>query len=124
MAARVTVDEVKEILETTLTDPQLRAFVTAADQTVTEVLSGETLSTTQLREITRWLAAHLASIRDREVSQEKIGDAQMQYGGKFGMGLDATLYGQQVKVLDTSGRLANLGKRRTAIQVAHEVEDA
>jgi len=50
--------------------------------------------------------------------------ASIRYQGRTGLGLAATLYGQQVKMLDTSGTLANLGKKKSVVEVAHEVPDA
>jgi len=112
MAARVTEDEVKEILNTSLT---LTAFITAANLIVTDKLGPEGLSDDQLKEIERWLAAHFAAIRERQPQQEGIGDAQATYYGGSDLGLDFTPYGQQVKILDPTGILANIGKRKTEI---------
>lgn len=107
--ARVTSDEVKEIIETSLTD--ISAFITSANLIVTNVLSEEGLGTSTLKEIERWLAAHLVAIRDPKVKSEKAGDGAAVYEmGTLGKGLDFTSFGQQVKLLDTSGKLANLGR--------------
>jgi hypothetical protein len=112
MSTRVESDAVKEIIETSLTDPEIDAFITAANLTVTKLLADEDLSDDQLREIERWLAAHfIASTRERQVAQETAGQADTTYVGKSGMGLDATFYGQQAKILDTSGTLASLSDK-------------
>ena len=122
--ARVTVDEVKEIVQTNLGNTSVQAFIKAGDLLVTNTLAGEGLSTTTLKEITRWLSAHFISIRDQHPETIKIGEAEMRYRGKVELGLDATMFGQQAKVLDTSGKLAKVGAIKTVIQIAHEVEDA
>jgi len=121
--ARVTTAEVKEILSTNLEENQLRAFITSANILVTDVLAGKH-SGDILKQIELWLSAHFSSIRDQRAAEEKIGDASIRYQGRTGLGLDATLYGQQVKMLDTSGTLANLGKKKSVVEVAHEVPDA
>jgi len=112
--ARVTDDEVKEIIETSITTTP---FITVANLIVTERLANEGLGDSLLKEIERWLAAHLVAIRDQRPQNERIGDANITYQGRSGLGLDATQYGQQVKILDTSGKLANLGKRVARIEM-------
>ncbi len=112
--ARVTDDNVKEIISTTV---DCAPFITAADLIVTERLTGSGLSDAMLKEITRWLAAHLVAIRDPIYKTEKTGDAMGTMFGQAGMGLDFTPYGQQVKVLDTSGLLADLGLKSAGLEV-------
>jgi hypothetical protein len=69
-----------------------------------------------LFEVERWLSAHLlASTRERQVQTEEVGQAKVAYNSKLGLGLDSTTYGQQVKLMDSSGLLANLGKRNASI---------
>jgi hypothetical protein len=120
MAARVTQQDVEAILDTDISD--LSPFITAANLTVTKMLSGEDLSDDQLKEIERWLAAHFASIRDPRISAEKTGDAQVTYHGRSDLGLNFTPYGQQVKLLDTTGNLARLGMRRPKFQTVRAPE--
>ena len=115
MSSRVTPAEVKEILDTSLTDSAITAFIDAASVTVTDLLgensAASDLSNAQLKEVERWLTAHLiASTRERQVAKENAGQAGVTYDGRTGLGLDSTLYGQQVKLLDTTGTLANLEK--------------
>ena len=110
-------DDVKEIFETDLTAAQLAPFCTSANLIVTDKLSGS-LDSEQCIEIARWFAAHLAaSTLDRMADNEKIGEASIKYSGVTGKGLDATMYGQQVKLLDTSGILANLGKKKVHFEM-------
>lgn len=117
--ARVLASEVKEILDTDLSDVIVGTFITAANITVTKFLGTSTvLSSVQLKEIERWFSAHLiACTREQQAQAEEVaGETNIKYQGKTGMGLDSTLYGQQVKVLDTSGVLAaNLGKKKATI---------
>jgi hypothetical protein len=118
MGNRVSADDIKEILDTSLSDSSIEAFIQAANITITKWLSTDSgLSSVQLKEIERWLSCHLiACTREKQVRAEEAGDASVTYQGTTGMGLDATFYGQQVKVLDTSGILAaQMGKRQASI---------
>ena len=114
---RVTGDEVKEIISTTLTAAQVTPFITAANIVVTAQLASTDLASATLKEIERWFAAHLVYIRDPKLKQEKIGDATDTMAlGTLGEGLKFTPYGQVVLTLDTTGNMANLGKRQSKIE--------
>jgi len=121
LAFRVTAPEVEEILENA-DSLDLTPFIRAANVTITSVLTGRGLSTAQLKEIERWLTAHFASIRDRLASEEDMGDASIVYEGRHGMGLDHTSYGQMVKILDTSGILAEAGMQRAQFAIISKNE--
>ncbi len=109
MANRVDATEVKEIIETALSDAVIEAFIGAANITVTGFLGSSTLTAAQLKEIERWFTAHLiASTRERQKASEGAGGASVTWHGNTDMGLDATLYGQQVKLLDTTGTFSAL----------------
>lgn len=117
--ARITEAEVKEIIDTSITSG-LVAFIAAASSIVEDELLGKGLSTTRLKEIERYLAAHFVSIRDTSQGQivsEKIGDAQINYK-QFGeaRALNSSRYGQQAMFLDTSGTLASIGKGNSRAQ--------
>lgn len=111
--ARVTDNEVASILDTDVTS--FTAFITAANTLVTTVLSTpeKITNTTLLKEIERWLAAHFfkCSLEPQEKVQE-VGETKSTFfGASNEMLLNSTLYGQTALTLDTSGSLANLGKR-------------
>lgn len=109
--ARVTSDEVKQIINTTL-DPT--PFIEAASVVVTDRLASESLGITTLKEIERWLAAHFLAIRDPQKKSQSIDGASETYvmASVTGEGLKSTLYGQQALMLDSSGVLSNLGKKK------------
>lgn len=114
MALRVDGDEVKNIIDTVLTADEVVPFINSASLIVDNVLVGQGYGDNTLAEIEKWLSAHLISIRDPRIKQEKIGDAQVTYQvgtGVIAKGLDATLYGQQAKLLDYKNLLSNLSKR-------------
>ena len=117
--AKPTATEVKAIIDTSLTDSDVDSYVDDANSVVKDALGSED------KMLTKWLAAHLmAATRERQVRTEEALDASVGYVGSTGMGLDATLYGQQVKAMDTSGKLAkNLaGLRKARIKAVKAVD--
>lgn len=108
--------DVIAILDTTLdTTP----YITVATLLVTRHLGTQGLEDALLFEITRWLAAHFACIRDPRTMQARSGTAAMLFQrGTAGEGLRETSYGQQVLVLDPTGILAQtIGMKRASIHV-------
>jgi hypothetical protein len=122
MAPRVTETEVLAILDTDREEAAITPFVTAANLVVTDRLTGAHAAAL-LKEIERWMAAHLASVLDSPALREKLGDAEIEYGKSVGIsdavsatGLLMTRYGKQVLLLDSSGLLASgVGKRRAVL---------
>ena len=125
MTVRVSAEEVKEIIDASLSDSAIEAYIGAANLTVTGYLGGTTLSDDVLKEIERWLSAHLiACTRERQVDKEQVGQASVTYSGKSDMGLDATLWGQQCILLDTTGTLVSIvGKRSASIYAIPNFDD-
>lgn len=115
MAARTTIAEVKDILDDTeLTDSVITAYITSASTMVDTVLGTGTSDI--LKEIERWLAAHMiSSTRERMALKEGAGGASITYTGTFGESLNGTSYGQMVLALDTTGAFAALTRRSVKI---------
>lgn len=115
MAARIVESDVSAILEDTeLTDPQIAPYIISANTLVNQVLG--TGTTDILKEIERWLAAHMiASTRERQAEREEAGTAKVKYAGTYGEALHATSYGQMVLALDTTGKMANLSMKTARI---------
>lgn len=115
MATRVTAPELKEIFETDLSDPQLRTFIGAANLVVNDRLSGRGIASATLKEIERFVAAHMASVSDPRVTKETIDTASATFEARVRsdsrQGLEMTFYGQQAMLLDPTGQLAQAGKR-------------
>lgn len=117
-AVRVSIDDLKNILDTELTDEQLYAFINTAHVMVEEVLTSTALSSDLLTEIEMWLSAHYACIREQRASEESIGaEYRVKYQGTTDMGLKATTYGQQALALDYTGTLANLSAKKASLTV-------
>ena len=114
--ARVTITEVKLIIDTSLEDDNITAYITAANALVTDVLASSGLTSTILKEIERWLTAHLiAATQERQSKKEEAGGAKIEYTGAYGDGLKLTSYGQMVMTLDSSGLMASLGGRSATV---------
>ncbi len=108
MANRTTAAEVKAILDNTaLTPSQIDAYIISANIMVTQIL-GTTLIPDVLKEIERWLTAHMiATTKERIAAKEEAGTAKIEYTGKWGSGLSSTSYGAMVLSLDTTGAMAS-----------------
>jgi hypothetical protein len=116
--ARTTPAEVKRIIDTDLTDDDVNAYISGATEIVTSILGTDTTISDELKcNIEMWLAAHLiASTREQQIQSAGAGGAKVTYQGQTGIGLNATLYGQQVLVMDTTGKMAAaLSKQKASI---------
>lgn len=119
---RVTSAEVLEIFGAPPDVTDLTPFIRVANLMVNTHLSGKGLSSSLLKEIELYLAAHFACMRYRQFSSESIGPASRSYADKAlaGTGFQITRYGQQALALDPLGILNTLssGSRHTpSIQV-------
>ena len=107
----VTATDVKAIIETDLSDTIIDAFIADA-LTIIEVNNIDDApchSAATLETLQKYLAAHLTTMRERQLNSEKMGDATDQYGGNFDMGLRFSQYGQQaMSAFDCSGILKTL----------------
>ncbi len=115
MAHRVLPADIREILDTELSDASLRAFISAANMTINRILLNSTYTEDELFEIERWLSAHFAVSREKPVSSESALGASESYSISVAMGLDGSFYGQQVKILETEGILAGRERRRAQV---------
>jgi len=110
--ARTTVSEVKQIIDTSLSDSVIDSYITGSNLLITQVLGSSSLPSELLAEIERWLTAHnIAMTRERMAKKEGAGGAYIEYTGESGTGLEATSYGQMVLTLDTTGTMKSLAKK-------------
>ena len=106
MAIRVTADEVRLILKTTLTDAELDVFIAAASILVDDLLDGEAChSVASLKEVERWLSAYYATARQLELNKEIIGPAEEGYVDSE----SPSRYWDRAVKLDCSKKLVNQG---------------
>lgn len=109
----ITVEDVRLIFETPMSDPQLDAFMKSAVRLVQDELSTAGLAAETLDDIAKYLTAHFASAVTPSTLRERVGrDYEMWRTGEFGDGLKSTMYGQIVLTLDTSGILQSAGKKQ------------
>jgi len=112
-------DSVREIIETDLTDAQINAFVNIA-YNVTRLISGSLGScggSSMECTIMELLAAHFITLREGSAKSESVGgEWSITYRGSDGLGLDASLYGQNAKAIDCSGKLAKLGLKKAQLK--------
>ncbi len=109
--SRVSASEVLEIMDIDLAEAQVTPYITSASVFVDEALLGKGLADNTLKEIERWLSAHMIALsRERTAQSEEAGGAKIVYAGDWGTDLNATSYGQMAKTMDTTGTLAELGK--------------
>lgn len=109
MAIEVTVAQVKCIFNTNLTDEQIQCFIDDAQcyiESLPESIE-DACGTKIANVVTKYLAAHLASMRDRQQTQTHTLDAEDHYSDTFGVGMDSSLYGQQAKRFDCTDQLGN-----------------
>lgn len=114
-----TADDVRAIITTSLTDPQITAII--ADATLIAENCIASFDGTRQAAILKYLAAHLISgIKNQgggALTSESLGDASRSYAtGSFGKQLESTGYGQAALQLDPNGCLARLGKARASIE--------
>lgn len=111
--ALVTVNDVRQIIETNLSDAEVEAFINSADIIVSKIYENDTMMTPALKaEVEKWLTAHLIAVsRERQIDEISAGGAvSIKFQGNSGLGLESTLYGQNALLFDVSGKLSNLEK--------------
>lgn len=121
--ARVSVAEVKQLINTSESDADVIAAIAAANSIVTDQLTGKGLSNKRLKEIERWLSAHFMGLIDRaegQVERERIGDTEVAYfksSSDNARGFGMTRFGQAAMTLDTTGTLASMGRTRARLRI-------
>lgn len=118
--SRVTEQQVREIIDDD-TDISMQPFIDVAGVLTDRVESEDSenrLSSDELIQIEKWIAAHAYAIRDHQFASKSTGGASAQFQGQTGMRLEATLWGQMALALDCTGYLASLQSRRFRAGVA------
>lgn len=123
--SRVTPEEVQEIIDTELTSAQITARITYATTFVDDYLDDgkKGLSEESLKEIERWLSAHLiAATTERPAIEEEAGPVRQRFSDIFTQGFNSTTYGQMAIGLDSSGTLAKMSDSKKPI-VLRSIEE-
>lgn len=110
--SRVSIEHLKEIIDTQLTDDEITAFIGAAHDLVEELLEGK-LPEARLEQVEKFLTAHFIAVtRERMETQHKVGEVSVTFGQALGAGLQGSTYGQTVLLLDTTKTLATAEKKK------------
>lgn len=88
----------------------LEPFIATATSLVDRIATPSELSASDLELVERWLSAHFYAMRDPRPTSEKAGPVAEDYQSAVALGLNASHYGQQAMLLDTSGTLRRLSR--------------
>lgn len=108
---RTTADLVQKIIQLDVATDDLDHFIAPANSLVTEVCGEAGYDDTRLELIERWLTAHLYTIMRNRRASETVGSVSEWFQYKLGLGLNTSMYGAQVMLLDTKGGFARLSKQ-------------
>lgn len=118
--ARTSIADVKVVIATSLTDEDITSFINIANRIVTQVVGTSTALSDDIKEdIETFLTAHLIAISrepQNSFSRSRVGNSEIYVSSQFGKGLEATSFGQTVKLLDTTGAFTQLGKIKASLK--------
>ncbi len=124
MAARTTIDTVKMIIPTALTDDEIRDIILMANVIVTRQVGGEGLTSALLKDLETWFTAHLISIgKERQPMSEKVGDIWLTFQKNEVGFLQSTTYGQMVLFMDTSGQFQASANKKIKFRAIKQIND-
>lgn len=116
----VNATDVREIVDTDLTDGRLANFINMAYVTTKGMT---TTDSETLKQIQLLLSAHYLTVYDGVVQSQSVGgEYSVTYAMVVGQGLKSSLYGQQALALDTTGTLSRLGMQKANFQVVSEYQ--
>lgn len=123
MDSNTTIEAVQSLLRRP--DVNVEAEIEAASMVISDLLQNcpafGGYSDEKLELIERYLAAHLFvsnPANGGNVIEDQAGPIRRKYNpGVIGMGLNGSSYGQHLRLLDTSGCLSSLDKKRVKAKV-------
>jgi hypothetical protein len=119
---RTTIPEVREIIDTTLSDEAVATYINIAYSIINANLLASSIARSTLIEIERNLTAHLIrASKESLTSQEKSGEVSITYARVYTEELKYTSFGQIVLSLDPTGTLAE-EKASTTITIIKSFE--
>jgi hypothetical protein len=114
----VTVEDVRLICPTGLSDAQVEACITMAESYVTRLLGPQSLDEQLLWAITTQLSAHFVCVADPRATSISDADTSVSLQrGKAGEGFASTQYGQMALALDPTGTLRDAQTKRMVIKL-------
>lgn len=109
----ITASDVLDIMDTNLGTSDITPLLTAAEQILVEWVDGKGVGSTTRDELKKFLTAHIArSTKEKAAAKQSVGPESVTYEGDTGLHLEATHYGQTVKMLDPTGTLQSLGQQK------------
>jgi hypothetical protein len=111
--------DLKKIIDTDLADSAVKPFIDAGVAWAGNVLAEAPYPDVYKQLIATYLAAHLLTIRDPQVSSETIGQASADYQVKLGLGMDGSRFGQAAMDMDYLGYFRRLKDK--VVQASLEV---
>lgn len=116
--ARVTAEQVRDLISTTLTDARVNAMINTAHLVVEQRLSGKGVEASVLKQIELWLSAHFVSLADPRKKQVKIDEVTVTYATPDSSleGLRSTTFGQQALALDPTNSLASTALKKAVMK--------
>ena len=133
MANRVTATEVRVLynFDPAIINADADVFIKSANFLTNLVEAAGLTDADDLKEIERWLGAHLIAIRDPQAASERAGDVAQSLQQRVDLHFNQTRYGQQALIPDTTGTLAELqedavsgGKKKAPLFVIQTKETA
>ncbi len=114
MAIRTTVNAVKDVVNTSISEQTiLNVFIATASLVVDENLVGldPLISAAMLARIELYLAGHFVALSEEQggLISSEMSDSAEKYANVYSAGYSSTRFGQMAMVLDTSGTLKRLG---------------
>ena len=119
MAFRCTEEQVRSLVDSD-EGVRLKPFITTANVLTDDLAAEDTgslLGASTLIEIEKYLAAHFYEHYDQALSSEKTGEANGEYQGEWGKGLEGSSWGQTAMLLDKTGYLKLLSKGRRVVSI-------
>ncbi len=118
MATRISITQVRDCvyLSSKFTDNMVTQCIGTANSLTDGPLSDQSLTEATLTQIELYLAAHYCSLREPQIYEEELGGRdsiakEKRSKANVGIGLNATWFGQQAVMLDTSSTLAEMSQK-------------
>jgi hypothetical protein len=110
--ARVSAEEVKEVIETSLTDDTVCSNMIDTANLLVDTHLGTTLSEQVLKKVELYLAAHFVALTEERggITLSKMGDSSESYANVYTQGFNSTRFGQTALALDSTGVLTNVAQ--------------
>jgi len=104
---RTSTSEVKETIDTSLSDAAIDDWIAVAGDLVDEIDDRGSLEDDRLRRLEKLVAQHCLSAQDQRHASESGASRSVEFQGETGMAFKGTKHGQRALMLDPTGTLAN-----------------